>query len=262
MLKLRGFLSTALFFLVLSSSASAITWVPEDFVCPVDNEKNTFLVVASYGSYIYSYPSKYQWLFFPVTDSPTYYLCKKCHLATYMWDFKELPKDKIVAIRATLKSITAPKPFEKYTEVSVVERLAIIEKVYTQLGKDEEWWERFYRTQGYHLAKAGEQEKAAVARKKSLELVKKFLKDEKNETSKKLLLYISGAMNHFIGDDKAAILDFEAAQKTIFAEKGTSEDDLKAGEAGLNERIKDYLALIKTPGKEPRQSDSKSSGDH
>lgn len=57
-------------------SAFAITWFPQEFTCPIDKEKNTFQVVGSFGSYIYSYPSKYQFLFFPRTDSPTF-LCAK-----------------------------------------------------------------------------------------------------------------------------------------------------------------------------------------
>ena len=72
----KGPLLMAALFLSLSISAHAITWFPKEFTCPIDGQKNTFMVVGSYGSYIYSYPSKYQWLFFPRTDSPTFYLCK------------------------------------------------------------------------------------------------------------------------------------------------------------------------------------------
>jgi hypothetical protein len=55
---------SALFTALLSSSIFATTWFPKDFECPIDKEKNTFLVIGSYGSYIYSWESKYQWLFF------------------------------------------------------------------------------------------------------------------------------------------------------------------------------------------------------
>lgn len=138
----------------LYGSALAITWFSKEFTCPIDNEKNTFLVVGSYGSYIYSYPSKYQWLFFPYTDSPTYYICKKCHLTTYMWDFDKLPKEKIPELSKLLADVEVSKNYKKqYTEIPVTERLEIMEKVYGVLNKDKYWWEQFYRVKGYHYGK-------------------------------------------------------------------------------------------------------------
>jgi hypothetical protein len=179
-----------------------------------------------------------------------------------MWDFDKLPKDKLNAIREILKEVKAPKAFKEYTEVPVVERMAIMEKVYGQLGKDDEWWERFYRTKGYHLAKEGHAKEAVEARKRSLEMVRKFINDEKNESSKKLLLYIAGAMNHFIGDDEAAVKDFELALKTRYAEKGASAEDVASGEAGLNERLNEYIRLVRSSTEAPRKRDSSDSHDH
>ena len=91
-----------------------ITWAEKEFTCPIDNQKNTFMVIASYGSYIYNYPSKYQWLFFPYTSGNNFYMCKKCHLTTYMWDFDKLPVNKIPALRKALEEL---KFFEKVYEV-------------------------------------------------------------------------------------------------------------------------------------------------
>lgn len=237
---------------IFSVNSYAITWFPKEFTCPIDGEKNTFLVVGSFGSYVYFYPSKYQWLFFPRTDSPTFYLCKKCHLTTYMWDFDELPKDKLPEIKKVLGGVKVSKNFKDYQEIPVTERLEIMEKVYSVLGKDDDWWETFYRTKGYHYGQAKNTEKAAEARRKSLELVQKELKDEKNEAPKKLLLYISAAMKHFLNDDKGALEDLQKALETKYAEKGATEEQLKNGEAGLNERIKDYIEKINSKDQKPR----------
>lgn len=244
------------FIAVFCFNSYAITWFPKEFTCPIDNEKNTFLVIGSYGSYIYSYPSKYQWLFFPRTDSPTFYLCKKCHLATYMWDFDELPKDKLPALRKVLADVKLASNYkEEYTEVPTTERLEIMEKVYKVLDKDEQWWESFYRVKGYHYGKAGQTEKAAEARKKSLEIVTKWLKDDKNEQPKKLLLYISGAMKHFLNDDKGALEDLNKALTVKYQEKDATAEALKNAEEGINERLKDYIARINSD-KKPRLMDS------
>ncbi len=235
-------------------NASAITWFPEEFTCPIDKEKNTFMVIGSYGSYVYADRSKYQWVFFPRTSQQTYYMCKKCHLTTFMWDFDKLPADKIDAIRKLLAGVKISKDFKDYQDVPVVERLEVLEQVYSLLGKDNEWWEDFYRTKAFHYAKAGEAEKAKAARLKSLQLITGFLSDEKNESPKKLLYYISGAMKHFTEDDKGAIEDLEKALATKYAEKNAKPETADNAEKGLNERIKDYIAQIKSDQK-PRMFD-------
>ncbi len=253
----KFFRAAAIFLLVgvLCPSVYAITWFDQEFTCPIDNEKNTFMVVGSYGSYIYSYPSKYQWLFFPQTDSPTFYLCKKCHLAAFMWDFDKLPKDKLPEIKKALAGIKVSKEFKKYTEIPITERLEIIEKVYAVLDKDESWWENFYRIKGYHYGKAGEAAKAAEARRKSLALIEKELKNEKSEAPKKMLLYIAASMKHFLGDDAAALADLEKALGTKYQSSGGKAEEDKNAEEGMNERIRDYVAKIKSEKEKPRLLD-------
>jgi hypothetical protein len=245
---------------VLSANAFAITWFPKEFTCPIDNQKNTFLVVGSYGSYIYSYPSKYQWLFFPQTDSPTYYICKKCHLTTYMWDFDKLPKDKLPEIKKILASVKISKAFKEYTELPVSERLEIMEKIYPVLNKDGEWWETFYRVKGYHYAKEGKTEKASEARRKSLAMIEKDLTDEKSENPKKIMLYISGAMKHFLGNDTGALADLQKALTTKYQEKDAKPEEIQQAEENLNERIEEYIAKIKSEKQKPRLFDRTDEG--
>src|SRR5687768_16658649 len=92
--KLATCVLVAAFVLGASVRAFATTWFPQEHTCPVCKTKNTFLVIGSYGSYIYQWPEKFQLIFWPVTDSPTMYSCKKCHLTTFMWDFEKTPKEK------------------------------------------------------------------------------------------------------------------------------------------------------------------------
>jgi len=247
---------------ILFSNTFAITWFDKEFTCPIDNEKNTFKVIGSYGSYIYSYPSKYQWLFFPSTDSPTFYICKKCHLATYMWDFDKLPKEKIPELKKLLAGIQFSRSFDKYTDVPVHERLEIMEKVYAVLDKDDDWWGTFYRVEGYHYGKAGEAARAAEARKKSLEIVQKQLKSDKNDIAKKLLYYISASLKHFLSDDKGALEDLQKGLETKYEEKDGKPEEMKNAEEGINSRIKEYIERIKSEANKPRMFDKYTRDEH
>jgi uncharacterized protein (DUF2225 family) len=243
-------------FLTLATgvAATATTWAPEEFTCPIDNEKNTFQVVMSYGSYIYAWPSKYQWLFWPRTDSPTFYLCKKCHYAAYMWDFDKIPKERIPAVRKALEGVKVSKSFSDYQQVPVNERLDIMAKVYAVLEKDDLWWEEFYRLRGYHYHAAGMADKAAGARRASLTAIGKELAKPESNTPRKLLLYISGAMKHFLNDDAGALADLKKALETKYEEKGKDPKEIDSAEKGLNARIEDYMARIRSDEK-PRDGE-------
>ena len=231
-----GSLFLSIFLLLLfSSGVLAITWYPKEFTCPIDKQKNTFMVVGSYGSYIYQYPSKYQWLFFPNTSGNNFYMCKKCHLTTYMWDFDKLPKEKLPAIRNVLAKIKFDREFDMYNKVPVTERLVVMEKVYEALGKEELFWERFHRIKGYHYGKEGDSKRAEESRRKSLKYIDAELKKKKSKMPRKLLLYISGAMRHFLNDDKGAKEDLNRALSTKYLSDDASEEENTNAETGLNE---------------------------
>lgn len=240
----------ALFLTVMmAGSVAATTWAPEEFTCPIDNEKNVFQVVVSYGSYIYSWPSKYQWLFWPRTDTPTFYLCRKCRYAAYMWDFDKIPKDRIPAVRKALEGVKVSRAFKDYLEVPVTERLEIMATVYSVLGKDDLWWEEFRRLQGYHYHQAGMTEKAAESRRASLSLIERELGKKRSETPRKLLFYISAAMRHFLNDDPGALADLKKALESKYDEKGLKPEENEDAEKGMNARIEDYIAAINGPNK-------------
>jgi hypothetical protein len=136
-----------------------------------------------------------------------------------------------------------------------------MEKVYPVLGKDEEWWENFYRVEGYHYAKEGKTEKALAARKKSLGLIQKELSNEKSANAKKLLFYISAAMKHFINEDAGALADLQKALETKYQAEDAKPEEIKDAEAGLNARIKEYIEKIKSKDQKPRLFDRTKGGD-
>ena len=59
-------------------SPARTTWVDKEVDCPVCETKNTFQTPASWGSYIYRWASKYQYIFWPTTHRNFIYTCSSC----------------------------------------------------------------------------------------------------------------------------------------------------------------------------------------
>ena len=236
--------AVALIFSV-SYTSFATTWAPHEVVCPVCKHKNTFMTPMSFGNYIYHWPSKFQYIYWPLTDSPVLYSCSKCHYSAFMFDFDDLKPDKL----AQVKKMLAETPFEgtyaKYTDIPMSKRLAIAEKVYEIIGQDDELWCRFQRVKGYHLAGESKDAEAAVARKKALALAEKILQEKQKSPSEKELFLITGGMKYFLDNRDGAMKDLEHALSLKFqnaelgAEKSTNFDNY------LSDVVKQFIASIK-----------------
>ncbi len=231
----------------------ATTWAENEFTCPVCATKNIFREIMSYGSYIYGWPSKYQLIYWPVTDQNSVYCCKKCYLSMFMWDFKDLAKEKIPEVKKQLAGVSIKTSITDYAKVSMTLRLEIAEKVYSVLDMKEGFWCRFYRIVGYHYAAEKNPNKADFARKKALNIAQKMLNDKNNEIAAKELLIISGAMKHFLKDDDGAVVDMNQALNTKYQNKELDAEKNNNGEENLNALIKEYHEKIKSPNP-PRDS--------
>jgi uncharacterized protein (DUF2225 family) len=239
-------LGCAVLLALVSVAVLATTWGLSDIECPLCHTSNKFNVVMSYGTYIYAWPSKFQVIYWPRTDGNVVYTCKKCYLSLFMWDFTEFPQDKADAVRAALSGMKSSHEFKDYTALPMSERLAMAEKVYKVLDKDQDFWCGFYRVQGYHLAAEKKPAEAAAARSKALLLAEKMITDPANAGRLKELLLIRGAMHHFLSDDPAATQDLQTALKASFADKTYSEQENKNANANLDGLIKEYLERIAT----------------
>src|SRR5215472_3405610 len=156
--------------LIVTLQLLGITTFPVKVKCPICGQENEFFEYASWGSYVYSWPSKFQMVFWPHTYPTSMYICKKCHYTTWMWDFKEAKPEKITEIRAALETFKDVPAFDKYSQVPMSVRMRIAERVYQILGKDEEFWSHFYRVQGYHLTVEKKTEDAQRARLRARDL--------------------------------------------------------------------------------------------
>jgi len=221
----------------------AITVVPVKVKCPICGQENDFYTYASSGSYVYSWPSKFQMVFWPHTDATSLYICKRCHYAAWMWDFKQDGPEKAAELRGILTAFTDIPTFDKYSQVSMSVRLRIAERVYQVLGKDDEFWSRFYRIQGYHLAVEKKVEEAKQARVKARDLLSKLANDPKQTPHRKEFLVSLAAMQHFLGDDPAALETLAKARNETFSEPGK---DMQGYNEYLNKLIDEYTEKIKS----------------
>lgn len=243
------------------STLAYITWAPEEVICPICQTKNTFMVPMSYGSYIYHYPSKYQLIYWPYTDSPSWHSCKKCRYTAFMGDFKDVPKEKIPDLQKMLQSVSLPAQKEvpagekgwnqPYMTITSSDRLLVAEKVYRTLGREETFWAHFYRVLAWHLDHDSKTDEAAEARKKALAILEGWLPKEENAGVRKELLYVCGAMRHFLKQDPEALKLFNEAQKVTYNDPKLDKEKNEGYDGYLSALIKEYIQKIEK-GEGPR----------
>lgn len=236
--------------------AATTTWFPQEFKCPVCQAKNTFLVVGSYGNYIYHWDSKFQLIYWPRTDSPVLYSCRQCRLTTFMWDFEEVPKDKHAALRKALEGVKMDYVGEKseyykeadYLRIPMTQRLAAASKVYEVLGRDDWFWGEFYRTLGYHFEAEKQQTEADAARRRALAIAEKMLADKAHAETRKELLYITGAMRYFLRDEAGALKDFREALTLKYQNSKFGKEKAQGYDAYLTDLLNQDLKKLGSGG--------------
>ena len=245
-------LAAALAYGATARGAARITWFPQEFTCPVCKTKNIFLVVGSYGSYIYQDESKFELIFWPLTDSPTVYSCKQCRVSAFMGDFEALPKEKHEELRKRAEGLKLEhtRPASSYYEgadylrIPSTQRLLAAEQTYQVLGRDDDFWGRFYRTLGHHYEAHKQQAQADEARRKALSIAERMLADKARAGERKELLYITGAMRHFLKDDAGALKDFREAEGLKYSNGEIGPEKSKNYDEFLSDLLRQYFELL------------------
>jgi hypothetical protein len=238
--------------LALAARAEAITWSAGTTECPLCKKTIPTQRVASYGSYVYRYPSKYQLVFWPHTDSLSWYFCPDCHYAGFMGDFSKLPADKVAAVRAAIAKVKKPQPKKPYQEISIGYRLKLVEAIGTAIGRDDLWWSHFSRVHGYHLARLGDKEGARAARLGCLALAQRLLRGNVAEPTKKELVFLIGSMQHFTGQKPEALATLARVPKTPAEPRGKmKEEQQKSFGQYLDELARSLREMVEKGEKVP-----------
>lgn len=202
----KGILIFALL-LITVSYVIATTWHETDVKCPVCGKTNKFQRITSYGSYIYSWPERLQYIYWPVTDNPSLYSCDKCKYSLFMWDFEDIGGDTLEMLKKELPKLNLT--VTGYTD-KMTNKLEAAEKIYKLFNHDGEFWCKFYRIQGYHYDNENK-DKAKAARLKALAIADSMMQLPALQFNKKEFLFITASMKHFTDNNSAAIIDINNA---------------------------------------------------
>lgn len=143
-------------------------WREKVATCPVCLQQTVFLQPASFSNEIYMRPSRFQYVFWPFTDTRSIYCCQKCSFSTFSWHFQTLPANRLQAVTEELQKMNYDvSQYQNYTTIPISIRMKIAEKVYELWGLgNENFWCEFYRTKAYHLEQEADKFKN---KKKALE---------------------------------------------------------------------------------------------
>jgi len=193
---------------VMVGTVFATTWFKKKTKCPICKTTDELLAIGSYGSYIYGWPEKFEYIYWPVTETYCLYTCKKCKYSAFMWDFNDIGKDTLKIIKNALPKLKLPA--SKYSD-KMTKKLESAELIYKLYNYDSDFWCRFHRIKGYHYAKEGNIEQAKMERLKALAIADSLLLVPDNDYRKKELLFITSSMKHFTNQDDESIKDIDLA---------------------------------------------------
>lgn len=220
------------------ASISATTWGTESIKCPVCSQDNDFEVVYSYGTYIYSWPSKYQDIYWPFTESQTVYSCKKCKYSAFMTDYRNISGDTLKLILNSIDTMQIDLVQKSdYQDIPIIERLKIAEQFYQIYEHSPYFWCHFYRVMAYFYDFDQNKVMAEMYRRKALLSVEEMLSINENEDYFKYYTYIKASLYYYLFQDNLAVEEFKKVKELKYI---NSEVDVN-----LNKSAEDFIKKIK-----------------
>lgn len=212
--------------LILSAPVGATTWGPQQVPDPIKpGGVCQVSVPASYGSYIYNWPSKYDQVFWPLTDAHGIWFCASSGFVAFIGDFKDMSD----ADRAKIAAYLA-KNHKSGAEPELMDKLQRMEDLYALRTKDKTFQITLLRALAYLHEEHGDQAGATRLRHKALEEIRQVLAAEPGEQQRFEYLFVSAAYERKFGNDKA------------------SDEALKKLDAALasnkNEKLAEYVKYL------------------
>ncbi|MCC6491224.1 MAG: DUF2225 domain-containing protein, partial [Candidatus Hydrogenedentes bacterium] len=168
------------------AAADATTWADSEMTDPLTGKKVPSKEIMSYGGYIYNWPSKYDLVFWPLTDENWICLNPENGYAAFNDDFEELSKQEKETLKSWLVANYNPSEAPKSYE----QKLDWLERVYRQRKKDDAFWCTFYRLMAYTHRE--HREKSLVYVKKAIPLLEAQLKKNPKDIDRIEVLFSLG----------------------------------------------------------------------
>jgi tetratricopeptide (TPR) repeat protein len=219
---------------MLSSVALATMLAPSEKADPLTGEKVSSQDIISYGSYIYGWPSKYDLIFWPLTEENWICMNPKNGYAAFNDDFEKLSRAEKKSLADWLRKNYKPEN----PPASHEEKLAWLERVYGQRKMDDDFWCRFYRLMAY--VHRYDKKTSTTYVKKALPLLEKALQSNPEGNDKLEVLYLLGEYHRRLGDAKKSE-EFFAKVKDV--KYKNEEGDEKTGHPYFIELVEDRRKL-------------------
>jgi len=171
----------------------ATTWVEIEVDDPI--KKGSVCEVhepASFGTYIYQWPSKYDQVFWPLIDRNGIWYCRESGFTAFIGDFEDLSYEEKEAISKYLIE-------KKNIGDDIKSKLILLEDIYSLRNIGEEFKNKLLRVLARWYQDIGELEKANEYRKKALNWIKKKLGSELTENQQLGYLYLAANYSRLFG---------------------------------------------------------------
>lgn len=186
--------------LTLAATGNATTWTePQPVPDPVQEDAKCYVSQPmSSGSYIYQWPSKYDQVFWPLTDPKGIWFCQQSGFTAFIDDF-ELTAGERSALTNALAS------YEQIRKPSLRQKLALLQKSYAARNVDERFNIRLLRVLAYYNEDDFKDFDAARAlRRQALEMIQTALATELPEGERLEYLFVSAVYYRDFGETEKA----------------------------------------------------------
>jgi hypothetical protein len=238
--------------ITFTAAAHATTWgEPEPVPDPLRQDAKCYVSQPmSSGSYIYQWPSKYDQVFWPLTDPQGIWFCRDSGFTAFIGDF-ELTANERAALTAELA--TSYEPIEK---PSLRDKLVLLQKCYTARSLDAKMKIRVARVLAYyHEVEFGDFAGAGIFRRQALEMIEAALPTQLPEGERLEYLFVASIYYREFGDLERSKATLGLLEQALMQSK---DEKLKGFVQYLTELKQDIDKVV--PGG-PLIPDAKLAGD-
>lgn len=228
-------LAASLGLMFLFGSARATTWADTQLTDPLTGEKVPAREIMSYGSYIYNWPSKFDLVFWPLTDESFICINAKTGYAAFNPDFEKVRDGEKENLKKWLAAHWDPKAPPR----THPQKLLWLEQVYAQRKMDDAFWSRFYRLMAYTFREDREKSLAYVRR--AMPLLEAKLAAGPKDAELLETLFLIGEYSRRLGDETRAREFFGKVKAVKYQDRDGSE---KTGHPYFLELLADREKLL------------------